>query len=125
MEEIEEKKEKDELSEAFGKIGEMLSTEDGQKQISDLISMFSDSSSAPEESEEKKEGGGDIFSGLDLGKLTGLLNPEKAVQGKSVALLNALKPFLKEERRKKIDGASKLLNAATLFKQMGFFKGDD
>lgn len=125
MEEFEEVKEKDELSEAFDKIGEMLSTEDGQKQISDIISMFSASSSAPEESEEKSAGGGDIFSGLDLGKLTGLLNPENSSQGKSVALLNALKPFLKEERRKKIDGASKLLSAATLFKQMGFFKGDD
>lgn len=125
MEEFEEVKEKDELSEAFDKIGEMLSTEDGQKQISDIISMFSASSSAPEESEEKNADVSDLFSGLDLGKLTGLLNPEKSSQGKSVALLNALKPFLKEERRKKIDGASKLLSAATLFKQMGFFKGDD
>lgn len=120
--------EKDNISAAFEKINEMMQSEDGQKQISDIISMLSTSPDAPDTDKEsdESEGLGDLFSGLDLGKLKSFLNPDGAAKGRGESLISAIKPFLKEERREKLDGAAKILSAASLFKQLGLFKkGDD
>ena len=128
------------LSNAFDKLGEMLSTEDGQKQISDILSMFSSAADennldneqkAEKHTEEKSSFQNSGFSSADFD----MLNKAKKLLGasgiggkndKNAAFLEAIKPFLKKERREKLDGAIKLISAASLFKEFGgFSKGGD
>ena len=129
------------LSSAFDKLGEMLSTEDGQKQISDILSMFSGANSEnnPEKEQQSAEKGSDEkssfqssgFSSADfdmLSKAKKLLGASgiSGKKDKNAAFLEALKPFLKKERRQKLDGAIKLIGVASLFKEFGgFSKGGD
>ena len=131
------------LSSAFDKLSEMLSSEDGQKQISDILGMLqgaaSESESEPlaakepseKKAEEKSSFQSSGFSSADFD----MLNTAKKLLGaskiggkkdKNAAFLEALKPFLKNERRQKLDGAIKLIGAASLFKEFGgFTKGGD
>ena len=129
------------LSSAFDKLSEMLSSEDGQKQISDILGMLQGAASdsdadAPEEipekkAEEKSSFQSSGFSSADfdmLKKAKKLLGASKTggKNDKNAAFLEALKPFLKNERRQKLDGAIKLIGAASLFKEFGgFTKGGD
>lgn len=129
------------LTNAFDKLSEMLSSEDGQKQISDILSMFSGGGeeNAGAQTQNTNEKGADEkssfqssgFSSADfdmLSKAKKLLSASKTggKNNKNAAFLEALKPFLKNERQKKLDGAIKLIGAASLFKEFGVFtKGGD
>ena len=127
---------------AFEKLNEMLSSEDGQKQISDILSMFSasgeeadstaeSSPKPPEQRTEEKNFQSSGFSSADfdmLSKAQKLLGAagKGGKKDKNTAFLEALKPFLKKERQEKLDGAVKLIGAASMFKEFGgFFKGGD
>lgn len=116
--------ENENLSKAFDKLGEMLSSKDGQKQISDILSMFSGQEQTQEEKSSPEESSGSGFSSRELDmlgtaqKILGVSNKNS----QNAAFLEALKPFLKKERQKKLDSAVKMLNAASIFKEMGGFK---
>lgn len=125
------------LENAFDKLGEMLSTEEGQKQISDIIGMLSGESGSPKGEESSRPESADDaakspqnasgFSSLNpdmLKTAASLLSsgPLGGKKDKNTAFLEALKPFLKKERREKLDGAVKLLSAAALFKEFGGLK---
>ena len=121
------------LSNAFDKLGEMLSTEEGQKQISDILSMFSgdENTTKAEDNQTNQETNRQGFTSLNFDmlntakKLLSSSNPGKSGD-KNAAFLEALKPFLRKERRNKLDGAIKLIGAASLFKELGVFtKGGD
>ena len=108
------------FSKAFETLEQILSTNEGQKQISDIISAFSQGESSNENSNSKTETNG--FS-EKAGELIKLFGSQKS-QG--AAFLEALKPFLKKERQEKIDTAIKITRAAAFLKQMGFSnKGGD
>ena len=138
------------ISGAIDKLGEMLSTEEGQKQISDILSAFSGSmDSANENSDTDKEKNNETDSGADFpfSALSGILNSasqkassdmpdlsqmadmsgiiSKLMSGKltknnpNSAFLEALKPFLRTERREKVDSAIKIMKFASVFKELG------
>ena len=123
------------FSKAFDMLGEMLGSEDGQKQISDIISMLTGGGGeSPPPAEQKSsfkkgvsENTGISSADFDMLKAAKkLMGASKGKKDKNTAFLEALKPFLHKERQKKLDSAVKLISAAALFKEFGgFFKGGD
>lgn len=109
------------ISKAFEMLEGMLSTEEGQKQITDIISAFSGGSasggSAENGGKDAQSQGGNMPFGAD-----GIMNMLSGQNSRGAAFLEALKPFLRKERREKIDTAIKLTQAAALMKQLGFLK---
>lgn len=109
------------ISKAFEMLEGMLSTEEGQKQITDIISAFSGGSASGGSAENGGKGaqsqGGNMPFGAD-----GIMNMLSGQNSRGAAFLEALKPFLRKERREKIDTAIKLTQAAALMKQLGFLK---
>lgn len=102
------------FSKAFDVLEKMLSTEDGQNKISEIISAFSGGNTAGEGGIKEKDENNANFDGINL------LNRLSSSQSNGAAFLQALKPFLKKERREKIDTVIKMTRAAALLKQMGF-----
>jgi len=131
------------LENAFQKLSEMLNTEDGQKQISDIISAITGNPDAENPSEEtesdEKFDLSSLFNSTDnTGSSQNGFSPDlitkamklmshSAGQNQSTAFLNALKPYLHKSRRQKVDSAIKILSFANIFKEFGgtFFKGGD
>lgn len=124
------------LEAAFDQLSKMLSSEDGQKQISDILGMFSggengEDSPKDQGSEELNQTASQKSSSFDsdiLKTATKLLraNSPGGKRDKNTVFLEALKPFLKEERQSKLDSAVKLMSAAALFKELGgLTKGGD
>lgn len=109
------------ISKAFEMLEGMLSTKEGQKQITDIISAFSGGSASGGSAENGGKGaqsqGGNMPFGAD-----GIMNMLSGQNSRGAAFLEALKPFLRKERREKIDTAIKLTQAAALMKQLGFLK---
>ncbi len=96
------------FSGAFDKIREMLSDEDGKKQIQGILEMFSD---GQEETPEEDDGGGFDFDPAMLFKFQKILSAANSKeQNEKAKLLMSLKPFLREERRGKVDKAIQLMN---------------
>ncbi len=113
------------IENAFDKLSEMLSSEEGQNRISDIISMLSGGESRADEK-------GEDFSSAEDDASSSAFNPNvlkainKMMSGKrnnnqNAAFLEALKPFLKEKRRKKLSDAVNILNAASVIKELGLF----
>lgn len=109
------------FSKAFEMLEGMLSTEEGQKQISDIISAFSGGSASGGSSENGGKGAQSQGRNMPFGA-DGIMNMLSGQNSRGAAFLEALKPFLRKERREKIDTAIKLTQAAALMKQLGFLK---
>ncbi|MBR5615170.1 MAG: hypothetical protein IKW64_07790 [Clostridia bacterium] len=121
------------LSKAFEKVQQMLSDENGEGQLQNLLGMLSGSQGS-ENSPSPESGGLDLsslFSGtdesnadanapFDLEMIMKLQNIMSAMnQQKSDAnsvFLKSLKPLLKKERQIKIDQAVKIMGVAKAFK---------
>lgn len=107
------------MDDVMGKIGELLSDEESVKQLSELAQILMSDSGSPEEKSDSDspEGQQQDGGGFDVGsimKLTGLLG--SVSQGdKNTELLLALRPHLKEERRKRVDKAVKLLKVIAIW----------
>ena len=134
--------EEKDIQQGFEKLSEMLSTEDGQKQISDIISALQGGGDGEENplssifssfgaGEEKEEEKPPQNSGFDLdfatlSKVKKLLSVSGGKKSESTALLQSLKPFLRDERKEKIDNLIKIMSYASVFKEFGgFMKGGD
>lgn len=133
--------EEKDIQQGFEKLSEMLSTEDGQKQISDIISALQGDGgeesplsgilSALGGGEDGKEEKNAQNSGFDLdfatlSKVKKLLSASGGKKSESTALLQSLKPFLRDERKEKIDNLIKIMSYASVFKEFGgFMKGGD
>ena len=141
--------EKNELSNAFDKLGEMLESEEGQKQISDIISMLSGpADESPNNPEDKNDTTNPLSGILNSTSFSGIADMLSSSGGQSAinhgipdldmlskakkimsfaggknnpnaAFLTALKPFLHKERRQKVDSAIKILGFASIFKEFG------
>ncbi len=122
------------LSGAIDKVQQMLSTEEGESQIQSLIGMLtggdnSDSCTEPQNSDQSasSQGQDDSFSGLPdietimkIKNIMGFMGSNK--NDANAAFLNSLKPFLKKDRQKKLEQATKLMSMAKairLFKDSG------
>ena len=112
------------FSMAVEKLQEMLESEDGQSQIQKLLGLFASGNGENTESREKESaqqtagmfgaGGMDLSSIMQMGSIMSAISGAK--QNSHTDFLNALKPFLKQSRRKKLDQAAQLMKMTAVFK---------
>ncbi len=116
------------LSQAVEKVQQMLSSEEGEAQIQNLLGMLTGGAEdAAEPKQESTSGIGDMLSGMpDLETLMKMKNIMSLLGNQkndtNTAFLNSLKPFLKKDRRQKLEQATKLMSVAKaikLFKDSG------
>ena len=125
------------MAELEEKLNEILGNQQAMGQIMALARSLSGGGSAPEEQEESQEereeipafhGQGLPSSGPDLASLLGQVDPAMIQMGmrlfqeyqgredRNTALLSALRPFLREERRAKLDRAMELARVTRLIR---------
>lgn len=107
------------MDDLFGKMQSVMSDPESMKQLKELAELMGDddNDTSADQPVQQEESSGDI--GFDIGKILEL----SSVLGSSgnsedAALLLALKPHLKEERRKKVDKAVKLLRMMELWETL-------
>ena len=107
------------MEDMTAKIKELLSDEESMKQINELAQMFtSEEGSADSSAGKEKESNGQELP-FDIGKLMQMQSMmNSASGGEAAALLMALKPLLKEERRERVDRAVKILKLLAVAKLM-------
>lgn len=107
----------DDKGELIGTLMEMLGDNPEQKIMSALSSLGIGNENAEKEpvSETKEEKGTEWESLLQIGNLLS----EVSGEDERACLLNALKPFLSEDKRPKIDRAVKLLKLAKVAEAAG------
>ncbi len=112
------------FSMAVEKLQEMLGSEDGQSQIQNILGMFASGNGENTENREEEpagqtaglfgDGGIDLSSIMQMGGIMSAINGAK--QNSHTDFLNALKPFLKQSRRNKLDQAAKIIKMTAVFK---------
>lgn len=110
-----------EMEDMTAKIQELLSDKESMKQINELAQMFTSSSENNSAEDSGADSSGDSLSALpiDMEKLMMIQNLTKGADGgKGAALLLALKPFLKEERRERVDKAVRILKLLAVGEMM-------
>ncbi len=109
------------MDDLLGRMQSVLSDPESMEQLKELASLFGEtgetegSDAKPEQtsSEEKAD------SGFDIGMLMQLSSLMSSTgQDEDTALLLALKPHLKEERRRKVDKALKLMKLLSVWKTL-------
>lgn len=130
------------LSKAISEVQQMLSSEEGENQIQSLLGMLTgggQNSDAETETRpdadtaganplsfltggkaETSAGLGDIEMIMKIKDVMSAVNSQKS--NSNTAFLQALRPFLKEERREKLDKAAKIISvtkAMKMFKDLG------
>lgn len=106
------------FSGAMDMLKNMLAKEEGQQQIQNILSMF-----GGVEPEPKMPG--QATGGIDPENLEMMMKVQRAMElmnrqkeNQQTRLLAALRPFLKQERKEKLDHAMKLLKFTGLFEIM-------
>ncbi len=98
---------------AIDKFREMFSGEEGKKQLSELLEMFSDGKS--EKAEAKAESDGFDFDPAMLLKIQKILSAANtSAPDDRARLLLSLKPFLGDNRQSKVDGAIKIMKMSKI-----------
>ena len=108
------------INDAANKLSKMLETEDGKKEISDIISSFLGGEKEGEtvQKEDSSDNKDALFSPEMLSMAKKLMSGG-AKKSKSLDMLHALKPFLSKERQKKLEQAETLTRFAGIFKELG------
>lgn len=105
------------FSKAFEQLQEMLSTDDGQSQIQNILEKFTAGSDKPGNAVSPSPAPTDSIDFNMISKLSGIMQAMSAPDNSAgTAFLNTLKPFLRDSRRKKLEQATKILKLATVFK---------
>ena len=112
------------MSELEDKLNSLLSDPAGMAQVMQLAQQLSSTmgQSPPPPAEKQESGGnlGSLLGGIDPGmiaKFLPLLQALSADQSHSTQLLNALKPYLKEEKQAKVERAARLARLITVGKR--------
>ncbi len=122
--------EETDFSKAIEQVKAMLSSEDGENQIQNILGMLAsgqgetgETSESPNTSPSSADinGLGVMLSGMGdietIMKLKNVLGSAGSLKGDSnTAFLQALRPFLSETRQNKIDSAAKILNMTKMLK---------
>lgn len=112
------------LTGAIDTLKDMLSGEDGQQQIQNILNMFS--GNTPENTAIGNATGGIDPENLQLmfkiQNIMSKLNNKK--NNSQTQLLSALRPFLKPSRREKVDTAMRLLSFSDVFEIIRESQGD-
>ncbi len=96
---------------AVDKLKDMFSSEEGSEKLRGILNMFQNSSD--DTSETKSDNSFDPALLLKLAKILSAVNSSET--NEKTQLLMALKPFLKENRREKVDKAVQLMNVSKVF----------
>ncbi len=113
------------LSGAVEKLQQMLSSEEGESQIQNILGALTGGGGENTENSQNQNpvnfNPSDLFSGMsDIETIMKVKNIMSALgnqkEDANTAFLNSLKPFLKKERRQKLDQATKIMSAAKVFK---------
>ena len=115
------------MSELEDKLNSLLSDPAGMAQVMQLAQQLSSSmgQSAPQQSPEPEKPAnsgtwGSLLGGIDaktISKFLPILKAFSADQSNSMQLLNALKPYLKEEKQSKVERAARLARLITIGKR--------
>lgn len=117
------------LSKVFEQLQGMLSENDGENMLQNLISQLTspenaDSSPAPEASDTFSSllNSAEGFSGADINTVSRIMSIMQAMNSNQnnprLTFLQALKPFLKESRQQKLDKAAMFVKMASVFKTL-------
>ena len=115
----------DDFSGAIDQLKNMLSTEDGQSQIQNMLGMFLNKSGGDGEQsarEGESHGSGAAENAEMFMKIQRVMSQMSGERSRNAEFLNMLKPYLGESRRDKVDNAVKMMNLAkmaAIFKEMG------
>ena len=112
------------FSQAIENLKEMLSSDEGESQIQNILGMLASSGEGQTEkpkTAQEESSGSNIFSGIsdvgDILKIKNLLASAGKEKDDSGALfLHSLKPFLSENRQAKLENAAKILSMTKAFK---------
>ncbi len=102
------------FSSAIEKIQEMMSSDEGQSKLNNIINAFVEADEREDTSAAKGNSGFPDLDRIDrmdmmikLGKIMSKMKSES--EGRDAALLYAIKPYLRESRREKTDSAVKIM----------------
>lgn len=113
------------FSKAIEKVQQMLSDSDGQSQIQNILNMFTNEQTPEEDAENTScnlpvpSFSSASFDPSDLAmllKIKNILAAANCAENKQADFLRSLKPFLKTQRRTKLEQAIKFMSAAQIFK---------
>ncbi|MBR5155500.1 MAG: hypothetical protein IKW62_03320 [Clostridia bacterium] len=116
------------FSKAIEQVQQMLSSEEGESQIQNLIGMLTGKDSSASDTDAQSSGQSSpsfdqegLFSNLSdietimkIKNIMGVLGNQK--NDTNTAFLNSLKPFLKKDRQEKLEQATKLMSIAKAIK---------
>ena len=115
------------MSELEDKLNSLLSDPAGMAQVMQLAQQLSSSmgQSAPQQPPEPEKPAnsgnwGSLLGGIDaktISKFLPILQAFSADQSNSMQLLNALKPYLKEDKQSKVERAARLARLITIGKR--------
>ena len=108
---------------AIEQLQQMLSSDDGQSQIQNILSMFTnETEDKPSESVTTPQLPFGNTDNIDLNTLMKISSLMQAMNDNrdtpKTTFLKALKPFLKESRRNKLDQATKLIKMTAILKAL-------
>lgn len=107
------------FSSAIDTLKTMLSSDDGQAKINNIINAFTDGGVNDNVSSPQNDIFGDISQMDMMIKLGNILSDIKSEQnGKNARLLYAIKPYLNQNRQSKTDGAIKIMGMVKAFAAM-------
>jgi hypothetical protein len=116
------------FSNAMEKLQHMMSSEDGQSKLKNMIDTFSNGSSDENSNEEKKSekteenkkysNKNENFDFESIGKIKKMISQVSLHNNKHSSFLKALKPYLKKNRQQKLESAMKIINLAQIAKTM-------
>ncbi len=121
------------FSKAFETLQQMLSSDEGQSQIQNVINMFT-GNQEPDSSPDPHSSSGSLIpqnlfgdgGGIDFETIVKIQNLIQAMNSQKnnpkTAFLHALKPFLKKDRQAKLDQAAQIMSIASVLKT---FKNND
>ncbi len=121
------------FSKAFETLQQMLSSDEGQSQIQNIINMFTgtqETDSSPDSHSSSGSlipqnlfGNGDGIDFETILKIQSLIQAMNSQKNNpKTAFLHALKPFLKKDRQAKLDQAAQIMSIAAVLKT---FKDND
>jgi len=94
----------------------------------DISSIMNDTQKSSEDTTDTSSSTNNDSSNFDLNtilKLKKIIDKMNTNQSKNIGLLMAIKPFMRESRKEKIDKYAQLLKVAEIFKDLDILGGDN
>ncbi len=120
------------MSEFEDRVNSILNDPAQMEKITNLAKSLMGGQPGDNDQEEAKESGGqssapsdDVFDAATLGRISRLINAGKKEDSRQRALLEAMRPYLSEKRRDKMDRALRIAKVAKIAELALSELGDD